>query len=187
VRDPLGALETPRRDLHEQERGEEERGGVDPVDEVRAGEADDRPRDDRSDRRRPPVRGLQQRRPPRKLLVRDEVRHPREDRGAEEGVRDARDRGQQEDVGRASDERQEGEDGQPREVGADEEGLARQPVDERSRREPDDDRRQHRHEEKRAHPPCGARSILDVDGQRDRGHPGPERRSERRDEEQAEA
>jgi hypothetical protein len=81
---------------------------------------------------------------------------------------------------------QRGEDGEPAEVRADHQPLAREAVDKRAEHEPEDDRRQDVDDEQRSHPPARVRPVVDIDLQRDDGEPVADPRCERRHEEQPE-
>ena len=117
----------------------------------------------------------------------DEIRNACEHGRAEERVGDPRNGGESDHPERAADERQCGEDAEPDRSAEIDQALAREPVDERPGREPNDDRRQEGDDEERADPPGRVGAGLDVDGQRDRRHPGADPGPERRQEEQPEA
>jgi hypothetical protein len=131
------ALQEPRRDAGEQQRRDREADRVDPVGEVRPGDGDERAAEQRPRGRRQPLARLEQEVGRVELLLGDEVRHPGEHGGPEEGVPEPGEQREQHDRDRAVDERQRCEDGDPQHVGGDHQPLARVPVDERPADEAD--------------------------------------------------
>ena len=75
----------------------------------------------------------------------------------------------------------------PHEVRDDHQPLAREPVDERAEREPDQDDREEVGDQERRQPPPGARLVVDVHREGERREIGADRRAGRRPEQQGEA
>ena len=100
---------------------------------------------------------------------------------------DAGDERERDDLPRADGEDEEDERAQADEVGADQQPLAREPVDERAEQQPDRDRRQEVGDQQRADPHARVRAVPDVDAERDHRDERPEAGDERRAEEEPEA
>ncbi len=185
-RERLVALEERRRDAREQERRDAEADRVHPVGEVRAGGGDDDPADERAGGRRHPLRRLEQEVRLRQVVVGDEVRHAREQGRPEERVADACDEGEPDDRAGGVGERQGGEDPEPEHVRADEQELAREPVDERAAEEAHERRRDDRRGVQSREPEPRAGTVEDVDVEGDDREPRAGARAEAREEHQSE-
>ncbi len=119
----------------------------------------------------------------RQVLVRDEVRQAGVHGRPEEARGNAGDTGQRDDRDRRFGEGQGAEDREADEVGADHQPPAREPVDERTEGDAENDDRQELRDQERAHPRVRARAVEDVDRQRDGGEVRPRARAERGEEE----
>ena len=126
------ALEQPRRNPGDEERGERERARVDPVGEMGPRRGDERAAGERPGGGRRPLDELDQGVRGRELASADRGWKPREHRRAEERVPDPSHGCKRDDRGGRPDERERREDGEPADIGGDHQPLARQPVDERT-------------------------------------------------------
>jgi len=173
------ALQQPLRDARDEQRGDEERDGVDPVRGVRSRRRGEDAAEHRADRPADVLDRLEQRVRLGQLTLRHEIRNARIDRRPEEPRRQPRDEREADNARRARSERQRAEDRRAKQVGADHQRPPLQPVEQRPQRQSHDDRRQELDDEHRADPEPGVRAVLDVDRERDRSEQGPDARAER--------
>ena len=170
----LPFLEQRRGDPDDEHRRDREAHGVQPVREVRPGDGDEDAAEHGAGHDRQLVGGAQQRVRARQQLLGDQVREACVGSRTGEAGGDSRDQSEDDDLPRADREGEQDEHGAAREVGADQNPLAGEPVDERAEQEADRDPGQEVGDQQRADPDGRAGSVLDVDHERDHGDPGAE-------------
>jgi hypothetical protein len=181
-RQRLLRLQQPLADARDQERGDDERRGVEPVGAVGAREREQRAAQQRAEHPREVLGSLEEPVRVREILVAHEVRQAGVRRRPEETGREADDSRERDDGERAPGEGKRTEDGRAQEVARDHQLSSRETVEERAEKEPDQDDRDEVRDEQRSDPLAGVRPVPHVDHQREhretRADAGPDRREE---------
>ena len=182
----LGCPHPTRRDPSEEQRRAGKADRVHGVAHVRARRGDDGAADQGADDGRQ-VRGRAKDRVGRGKIGRvDEVRQPGVRRRPEEARGEARHPGQGDDLPGSAGEDERDEHADADDVRPDHQPAAGEPVDDRTERNADYDRRQEVRDQERAHPPGRVRPVVDVDREGDHREPRADAGHRRREEERPE-